>query len=71
MIRRLKCTHFYGDSDSWSCKSVVDADSYNGKLIVKQECVGHYQKSLGIAFHKAAKEKKLGVERKIDQSCDL
>lgn len=63
--RGLEYTEFYGDGDSKAYKTVVDADPYNGKPIHKKECIGHYQKRLGTALRKAAKDHKLGGKNKL------
>ena len=43
--------------DSKSFKTVSDLDPYDGKGIIKLECVGHYQKRLGEALRQLVQTK--------------
>ncbi|KAK3776186.1 hypothetical protein RRG08_063729 [Elysia crispata] len=45
--RCLRYTEFLGDGDCASYKKVVELDPYEGREIVKLECVGHVQKRVG------------------------
>lgn len=66
--RGLLYTQYLGDGDSKSHKTVSELDPYNGKEIVKLECVGHYQKRLGKALRQLVKDKKLGGKGKLTQA---
>ena len=53
----LRYTTFYGDGDSKSFNAVenIYGDDYP---VIKQECIGHYQKRLGNRLRKLRMEKK-------------
>lgn len=66
--RGLFYTQYLGDGDSKSFKTVSELDPYDGKEIVKLECVGHYQKRLGKGLRQLVKTKKIGGKGKLTQA---
>ena len=60
----LRYTTFYGDGDSKSFNAVenIYGDDYP---VIKQECIGHYQKRVGNRLRKLRKEKKLGGKKRL------
>lgn len=67
--RYLQYSEFYGDGDSKSYAAVCNNDPYEGKAILKRECVGHYQKRLGTALRRLKKEVRgLGGKGKLTNS---
>ena len=52
--RQLRSTGFYGDGDSEAFGMVEHI--YEDYIVIKYECIGHYQKRVGIRLRKSKKQ---------------
>ena len=62
---KLRYTTLISDGDSKTHKAICEENIYDGKDVIKLECVGHIQKRMGTGLRKLKKEKKLGGKGKL------
>ena len=60
-VQKHDACYHYGDGDSKSYEKVQNI--YNGKHVIKYECIGHYQKRVRSVFENCEQKQKVSVER--------